>query len=173
MITIYSNYKVCFDLSLNLSLILFNFINFISTGSKRDKDNNVTLTTTSSKLYFHCKELDDVWQKEISNDNKIFSQTIKPKFYYLLNIDAYNFKEVPKLDGMALNFLLIGLQQEVISYDDLYDSILDLLLVGNQLDLDQRNLNRNSKLGPFGKLFYILCLLSYKACCVLYHQHHL
>lgn len=113
-------------------------------------------------MYFNCKELDDVWQKEISNDNKIFSQTIKPKFYYLLNIDVYNFKEVPKLDGMALNFLLIGLQQEVISYDDLYDSILDLLLVGNQLDLNQRNLNRNSKLGPFGKLFYILCLLSYK-----------
>ena len=62
---------------------------------KRDKDNNIDDT---NKLYIHCHEIDDNYHK--FTENKIFATSMRPRFYYLLNIETYNSKDVPKLDGI-------------------------------------------------------------------------
>jgi len=65
---------------------------------KRDKDNNIE--ESNNKLYFHCREIDDNYHKY--TENKIFATSMKPRFYYLLNVEIYNSKDVPKLDGKCL-----------------------------------------------------------------------
>jgi hypothetical protein len=57
--------------------------------------------------------------------------------------------------GMALNFILVGLQ-EILPYDKLYESLITLLYVGSQCDLNYRNLDPNKKLSHFG-----LCAVQY------------
>ncbi len=61
----------------------------------RDKDNNID--ESNNKIYFHCKEIDDNYHKY--TENKIFATSMKPRFYHLLNVENFNSKDVPKLDG--------------------------------------------------------------------------
>lgn len=56
---------------------------------------------------------------------------------------------------MALNFLLTGLQ-EPTPYDKLYDSLITLLNVGAQYDMNYRNIEANSRLTNLG-----LCAIQY------------
>ncbi|XP_054157835.1 E3 ubiquitin-protein ligase UBR4-like [Oppia nitens] len=117
---------------------------------RRDKDNNID---DNSKLYFHCHEIDDNYQK--FTENKLFATTMRPRFYYLLNIDNINYKEVPKLDGMALNFLLVGIE-DIVPYNTLYESLITLLNVGAQYDLKNRHLSSSDRLNNLG-----LCAIQY------------
>ena len=72
------------------------FKSSMSLIHKRDKDNNVDEV---SKLYFGCKDVDDNYHK--FTESSIFATTMRPRFYYLLNVDNYSTKDVPKLDGMS------------------------------------------------------------------------
>lgn len=56
---------------------------------------------------------------------------------------------------MALNFILVGLQ-EILPYDKLYDALITLLYVGSQCDLNYRNLEPTTKLSHLG-----LCAVQY------------
>lgn len=73
------------------------FKSSMSLIQKRDKDNNVDEV---SKLYFCCKEIDENYHR--FTESKVFATTMKPRFYYLLNVDNYSAKDVPKLDGIRL-----------------------------------------------------------------------
>ena len=53
------------------------------------------------------------------------------------------------LTGMALNFLLTGLQ-ELLPYDKLYDSLITLLNVGAQYDINYRHLDPSTRLSILG-----------------------
>ena len=64
------------------------------------------------------------------------------------------------LPGMALNFLLTGLQ-EPTPYDKLYDSLIIMLNVGAQYDLNYRNLDPSTRLTNLG-----LCAIQYSFGCV-------
>lgn len=114
---------------------LFKSLN-VSTGhSKRDKENNKDISST--KLFFHCREAEDSFSKYSAlnpESEKVFN--LKPRFYHLFNVDFSTPKDAPKLDGMSLNFVLNGLDGAV-KYTDLYDSLLQMLLISNQVDKNQ------------------------------------
>ena len=63
-------------------------------SQRRDKDNNVD---DINRLYFNCREIDENYHK--FTENKIFATSMRPRFYYLYNVEAFNSKDVPKLDG--------------------------------------------------------------------------
>lgn len=98
--------------------------------SSRDKDsNNKEAMSPSGKMYFQAKEVEDAFTKCITNAQR-------PKFYYLSNADTTATKDVPKLDGMSLNFVLSA--TEPITYDDIYDSLIRVLNVASQVDLQRK-----------------------------------
>ena len=124
----------------------------------RDKDNNnhggkeIGFGHGNNKQYFHARDIEESYEKfiEINPDcERIFIQSLKPRFYHLLPVDICtggSGKDVPKLDGMSLNFILSGLPDS-FTYELLYDSIISLLEVSNQVDSFETGNERMTQLG--------------------------
>lgn len=93
--------------------------------------------SAAGKMYFHSREIEENYLKYCClnpDEDRLFTNTIKPRFYHLINIDMpFSLKEPPKFDSMAINFLLGG-SNSVANYNQLYDSLIKILTVSNQLD---------------------------------------
>uniref|UniRef100_T1IY63 UBR-type domain-containing protein n=1 Tax=Strigamia maritima TaxID=126957 RepID=T1IY63_STRMM len=107
---------------------LFNIQNS-SNNAETDKDS----THCATKLYFVLKQIEENFAKHVSSDD---SQGMKPRFYLLTPSEICN-QEIPKLDGLASNFILGN--TEGVKHNQLYDSIVKILQVGSQCDMHQRH----------------------------------
>ncbi|RWS17081.1 E3 ubiquitin-protein ligase UBR4-like protein [Dinothrombium tinctorium] len=129
-------------------------------SSRRDKDNNnKEATLGQSKMYFNCRTIEENYNKySLLSGEKISLQAMKPRFYYLMNVDSFVNKDIPKLDGMALSFVLTGIS-EVLEYDILYDALVQFLLIGNQIDFANRHIGSQSAIPKLS--FFGVCATQY------------
>ena len=124
------------------------------TTSRRDHDNNkpeMMVSFFNSKMYYHSRDVEDQYVKYCAlnvETDRVFLQPLRPRFYHLLPVDFISTKDVPKLDGMSLNFILVGVN-DVINYENVYDSLMKMLNILNQLDVLNREEEGLSYLGVF------------------------
>ncbi|XP_008551349.1 E3 ubiquitin-protein ligase UBR4 isoform X1 [Microplitis demolitor] len=85
----------------------------------------------AARVYTPWKEIEDNYPKSGSQDEF----TMKPRFYNLTNAD-FNNQDMPKLDGLACNFIL-GTTDKV-KYPLLIDALIDILNVINQTSLPRK-----------------------------------
>ncbi|CAD6222096.1 GSCOCG00011717001-RA-CDS, partial [Cotesia congregata] len=86
----------------------------------------------AARVYTPWKEIEDNYPKNGSQDEF----TMKPRFYNLTNAD-FNNQDIPKLDGLACNFIL-GTTDK-IKYPLLVEALIDILNVINQTSIPRKS----------------------------------
>lgn len=95
-------------------------------------------TKQAARIYTPWKEIEDNYPKGGSQEEF----TMKPRFYNLTNAD-FNNQDTPKLDGLALNFVL-GTPDKM-KYPLLVDALIDILNVVNQTHMPKKSENKEGK----------------------------
>ncbi|CAG5127473.1 unnamed protein product, partial [Candidula unifasciata] len=81
--------------------------------------------------YFACREVEENFRKSLPVPETAEAGAVKPRFYHLCPPDP-NIQEVVKIDGLAVSVLL-G-REDVLNYNQLYNSCIKLLMAGSQCD---------------------------------------
>ena len=71
------------------------------------------------------------------NDHQQQQQSAGPKFYNLFEVSREFSNEVPKLDGLALSFILST--NESLKYVQLYQALIENLSVAKSVKVDKKN----------------------------------
>ncbi|XP_011314104.1 protein purity of essence isoform X2 [Fopius arisanus] len=109
----------------------------------------------AARIYTPWKEIEDNYPKIGPQDEF----TMKPRFYNLTNAD-FNNQDTPKLDGLALNFVL-GTPDKM-KYPLLVDALIDILNVVNQTHVSKKMDNKEGKEGKENKMSITgLCATQY------------
>lgn len=100
---------------------------FISGSAESATAGNSTNTRSKPPSSMRSTPTSEVLKYNFSNHQSSI------KFYHLINVEQTSNKDVPRLDGMAMKFVLVGLPG-TLSYEEFYDALIKILDVGLLLD---------------------------------------
>ncbi|XP_041369615.1 E3 ubiquitin-protein ligase UBR4-like [Gigantopelta aegis] len=108
--------------------VQWNLFTIHTFSQSTDRD---AVPQTRASQYFHCREVEDNFRKNLTAQETNEVGIFTPRFYSLGPGDLSN-QDSPKIDGLACNILLSN--RDSLDYNELYDLCISLLMAGSRCD---------------------------------------